>query len=245
MQAFDVRHQFIVHRHKIATGLLILLATSAWGQKSHTYVRRNNPDYDNRTITYGFMIGIHTSAYRSRYSDAFVDANADTAHSVMAAFSPGFSLGFLVNLRLHEFVDLRLMPKVGFYDHQLQYAYTNAPTQTQLVETAMVEFPLLLKYKSMRRGNVRMYMIGGVTPGFEVSGKNDVSTGSAELPIRKSNLSLEAGLGFDLYFPLFKFSPEIRFARGITNMLGSGTGPFSDGLNQLTTHTVSVYLIFQ
>jgi hypothetical protein len=243
MQATHIWYQFPIHRCKVVVWLVLLLPLATQAQYKH--VKRNNPEYDNRKITYGFMIGIHTSGYRSRYSDSFVTADQDTVHSVMARFSPGFSLGFLINLKLHEFLDFRLMPKVGFYDHELQYAYTNNDIQTQLVETAIVEFPLLLKYKSMRRGNVRMYMIGGVTPGFEVSGKNDVSTGSAELPIKKANLSLEAGLGFDLYFPLFKFSPEIRFARGITNMLGTGTGQFVDPIKQLTTNTISVYLIFQ
>ena len=54
-----------------------------------------------------------------------------------------------------------------------------------------------------------MYMIGGVKPGIEASGKKDKT--KAELEIKGTNLSLEAGFGFDLYYPLFKFSPEIRF----------------------------------
>ena len=97
----------------------------------------------------------------------------------------------------------------------------------------------------MRRGNVRMYMIGGVTPGFELSGKNDIQSSSATLDIRKNNLQLEAGLGFDFYFPLFKFSQEIRFARGISHMLGTDTSIYSDPLKRLNTNTIAVYFIFQ
>lgn len=97
----------------------------------------------------------------------------------------------------------------------------------------------------MRRGNVRMYMIGGITPGFELSGKNDIQASSALLDIRKSNLQLETGLGFDFYFPLFKFSQEIRFARGIVNMLGNRSSVYSDPIQRLNTNTISVYFIFQ
>ena len=163
----------------------------------------------------------------------------------MAEFSPGFSLGFLVNYRVSEFVDLRLMPKAGFYTHKLRYNYTDETFNLQYIETAHVEFPILIKYKSMRRGNVRMYMIGGVTPGFEISGKNDIQTTSDSLDIRKNNIQLEGGIGFDFYFPLFKFSQEIRFARGISNMLGSDPSIYRDPLKRLNTNTIAVYFVFQ
>jgi hypothetical protein len=209
------------------------------------WARENNPNYDHRKISYGFMIGLHTTAYQVKYSDQFVTTQFDTVHSVMAEFSPGFSLGFLVNYRINEFLDLRLMPKAGFYTHKLRYTYTDETTDIQYVETTHVEFPLLLKYKSMRRGNVRMYMIGGITPGFELSGKNDIQTSSATLDIKKSNLQLEGGLGFDFYFPLFKFSQEIRFARGLVNMLGPDASVYKDPLDRLNTNTIAVYFIFQ
>ena len=137
------------------------------------------------------------------------------------------------------------MPKAGFYAHKLYYYYTNAPTQSQLVETTLVEFPLLLKYKSVRRGNVRMYMLGGITPAFEASGKNDIGNSSAGISIQKRNLSLDMGFGFDFYFPLFKLSQEIRFSRGIADMLGSQHTIYQDPIKRLNTNTISVYFIFQ
>ena len=161
-------------------------------------------------------------------------------------FRTGFSLGFLVNLRMHDMLDLRLMPKAGFYNHAIRYYYTdNATIKSQLLETTMVELPLLLKYKSMRRGNVRMYMVGGLTPAFEASGRREVESTSGELTIRKGNLSLDGGLGFDFYFPLFKLSQEIRYSRGMINILGDYASAYRDPLQSITTNTISVYFIFQ
>jgi hypothetical protein len=245
MQVINLRSQFALHRNKIILLFCLGLAPVVSQGQIFKWARQNNPNYDERLISYGFMIGLHTTAYQVTYSDQFVTAPFDTVHSVMPEFSPGFSLGFLVNYRVNEFLDLRLMPKAGFYTHKLRYTYTDETTRLQFVETTHVEFPILLKYKSMRRGNVRMYMIGGVTPGFELSGKNDIQSSSATLDIRKNNLQLEAGLGFDFYFPLFKFSQEIRFARGISNMLGPDTSIYSDPLQRLNTNTVAVYFIFQ
>lgn len=109
----------------------------------------------------------------------------------------------------------------------------------------MVELPILLKYKSMRRGNVRMYMVGGFTPAIEASGKNDAETTQESISINRFNLSLDAGIGFDFYFPLFKLSQEIRFSRGIVNMLGSDPSIYNQPLQYVNTNTISVYFIFQ
>jgi hypothetical protein len=245
MQAVNFWDSITVHRNKIIPVIVLLLLSGVANGQRFKWARENNPRYDERLISYGFVIGLHTSNYQIRYSDQFVTQNFDTVHSVMAPHSPGFSLGFLVNLRLFDVLDLRLMPKAGFYDHKLTYQYTNEVSQEQLIETTMMEFPLLLKYKSLRRGNVRMYMIGGFTPGFELSGKNDVQSNTANLSVKNVNLTVDAGMGFDFYFPLFKFSQEIRFSRGLPDILGDEISVFRDPIRRINTNTVSLYFIFQ
>lgn len=244
MQTTLFRNQHPLFRTQIILALLVFSSLGLQAQKFR-WARENNPRYDERLISYGFMIGLHTSAYQVKYSDKFVTQSFDTVHSVMAPFSPGFSLGFLVNLRLYDELDLRLMPKAGFYDHKLIYQYTNGKSQDQLIETTFMEFPILAKYKSTRRGNVRMYMIGGISPSFELSGKNDVESNTANLSVKKTNVCLDVGVGFDFYFPLFKFSQEIRFSRGIADMLGPEASVFKEPLSRLNTNTVSVYFVFQ
>ncbi len=245
MQAFDLWNKLTLHRYQIVLVFIMSMLVSSSQAQLFRWAKQHNPNYDDRKISYGFSIGLHTSSYEVKYSDQFIAKKFDTVQSVQPQFIPGFSLGFLINYRLNEFFDLRLMPKAGFYSHRLTYYYTNRTTQTQLVETTLVEFPLLVKFKSMRRGNVRMYMVGGITPAIEASGKNDIGNSSGAIPILKSNLSLDAGIGFDFYFPLFKFSPELRFSRGIVNMLGDDQSIYRDPLSRLNTNTIGVYLIFQ
>jgi hypothetical protein len=93
-----------------------------------------------------------------------------------------------VNYKLADFFDLRITPKVAFYEHRLQYKYTDGSalgqeTHEELVETTMVEFPILLKYKSERRGNIRMYMIGGIKPAIEASGKKKLENVTSVLTL--------------------------------------------------------------
>lgn len=246
MQAVNIWNKLALHWYKIVVLAILfgLLPNDALSQR-FKWARENNPNYDERLISYGFMIGLHTSAYQIKYSDQFVTQKFDTVHSVMTPFSPGFSLGFLVNLHLYDVLDLRLMPKAGFYNHRVEYNYTDGSTQEQLIETTLFEAPVLIKYKSQRRGNVRMYMIGGFTPGIEVSGKNDVQSTTSNLSVRKGNLTIDGGFGFDFYFPLFKFSQEIRFSKGLVDMLGSDPSVFRDPISRINTNTIAVYFIFQ
>lgn len=229
----------------LATFLVLGFTSNALAQKKLKWMPRGNPEYDQRKITYGFSIGIHTSAYQLKYADSFVTSTYDTVNSIQPQFSPGFSLGFLVNFRFNDQLDLRLMPKAGFYEHRINYYFTNRTEKFQLVETTMVEFPLLLKYKSQRRDNFRMYVIGGITPAFEARNKGDLESTNSRLPIQNLNFSLDTGLGYDYYFPLFKFSQEIRFSKGITNVLDGNSSVFAAPIKQLNTNTISVYFIFQ
>ncbi len=243
MQVTYIWNKFYLHRYKIVFlfGLLVCALISEAQQKR--WVQRNNPNYDDKKLTYGFLIGLHTSIYQLNYSDVFVSQQFDTLFSVNSSWTSGFSLGFIVNYRLSEFVDLRLTPEVAFYEQKVRYQFTDETFEDALVESTMVEFPILLKYKSERRGNIRMYMIGGLKPGIEASGKKDKT--KAELEVKSMNLSLEAGFGFDLYYPLFKFSPELRFSRGIIDVLGNRNNAFGQPLQRVNTNTITVYFLFQ
>lgn len=245
MQTINIWNKFDLRWTKV----VLILLTCAWSLSSSAqakrWVRKNNPNYDEKKFSYGFLIGLHSSALQLKYSDQFVTQAFDTVYAVHPSWSSGFSLGFIVNYRATEFLDLRITPKVSFYEHKVKYVYTNRTFLEELVETTMVEFPILAKYKSVRRGNVRMYMVGGITPGIEASGKKDVEGNTSNLELERFNLSLEGGFGFDLYYPLFKFSPEIRFSRGLVDMLANKTNEFGAPLKAAYMNTVTVYLLFQ
>lgn len=229
----------------VVLALLSGIAQPGVAQKKR-WINKNNPTYDDRKLTYGFLIGLHTTAYQIKYADRFVTQDFDTVYSIDPGWSPGFSLGFIVNYRVTDLLDFRLTPKVAFYEHTLHYVYTDdTPSETKLVETTMVELPFLLKYKSERRGNIRMYMIGGFKPGLEASGKKASENTADNIGIAPMNLNIEAGFGFDLYYPLFKFSPEIRFSRGLVNILENTTNKYGQPLQRINTNTITLYLLFQ
>ena len=204
----------------------------------------NLPNYDQRTFHYGFLIGLHSSSFRLQYNQAFDDSLA--IHSIQPKQAPGFSLGFIVNYNAAQYLDIRLTPTVGFYEYKVDYNYLNRPSEVQSVEATNVEFPVLFKYKSLRRNNLRMYVISGFKYSFEASGKKDRDAEEDALFITDSNFSIEVGFGLDMYYPLFKFAPEIRFSRGLNNVLNfQDDNRYTSVLSKLAINNVTLYIQFE
>ena len=226
---------------RIVILILLALPIASFAQKT---TEINLPHYDKRKIHYGFLMGLHRTYYDITYSDQFTHPSYDSLISILSPPRYGFALGFIVNLRLGEFFDLRTTPKVSFYEFMVEYNFEKGGQINQLVEATFVELPLLFKYKSIRWTNSRIYILGGIVPGFQASGNKDDEE-ERKLQTGDFNLAGELGFGFDYYFPLFKFSPEIRFSRGLVNMIRDDKYGYSDGIQRLTTNTFTVYLLFE
>ncbi|GAA5035177.1 hypothetical protein GCM10011506_28290 [Marivirga lumbricoides] len=245
MQTINFRNKLHLYRYKIIllAGLLIPFNISAQYRE-----KENLPNYDNELIHYGFYIGGHMASMKVKYNQAYMSNRFDSLHSVIPLESPGFTVGFIVNLRLAQYLDFRVLPGVGLYQYTLNYnTFDQAAPQVfqGKKEAFYAELPLLFKYKSQRRGNFRAYLIGGVKPSFEVSGKRPEEINEDVLLINTFNMALEFGFGVDIYYKLFKFSPEIRFSRGFSNALFDRQNSYSSPINELVTNSVSIYLQFQ
>lgn len=226
-------------------GFVIVLLATAMALPAASQVSQdiNLPAYDQKPIHYGFLVGIHSSIYKLKYSEPYT-LNPDL-HSIMPRNSAGFTLGFVGNLRLHEFFDVRITPAVGFYELKVDYNFLSKTTETAAVSSTNVEIPLLFKYKSVRRGNTRMFLMGGAKYSIEASGKKEEDEAAERLQVSDSNVFLEFGFGVDLYYPLFKFSPEIRFSKGLFDLKQPLTNARSLPIQSLYQNVVTIYLVVQ
>jgi hypothetical protein len=243
MQSLNFCHKLNLHWCKaiiLIAGLAAFNTSLAQNESSD-----NLGDYDNQWIHYGFQIGLHQSKYRIKYSDTYTSSALDTLHSVIPGNLPGWKVGFVSNMRLLEYLDFRALIMVGFYEHDLTYRFTDGREVRELKDATLVEIPLLLKYKSVRRGNVAMYMLGGINTAFEAAGKGDEFDIEQNIVLRNWNISIDAGVGFDLYFPLFKFSPEIRYTWGLRNMLSQESSVYTIPLKKLTYQNIAFYISFE
>ncbi len=243
MHSTNLWHLLHLHRHKVKfiTFLLMIMPLLASGQKAFEY---NLPNSDARWLHYGFSIGLHSSSLQLKYSDKFITNQLDSLHSIMPANAFGFSLGFITDFRLADMFNVRVLPKVSFYEFPVDFNFTDGNVDRQLIEATYIEMPVLLKYKSQRHKNFRVYFLGGLAPGLEVSGKKRKEQSDNRLLTQDFNLNMELGFGIDMYFPLFKFSPEVRFSKGLLNILKEDKYGYSDGIESLKMNVFTIYLQF-
>ena len=87
-------------------------------------------------------------------------------------------------------------------------------------------------------------MIAGINPGIEVGSKKG-EIQEDRLRSTTFDFNFEYGFGFDFYYPLFKFSPEIRFSHGFSNLRNRDPNIYSKSINKMFTHTITVYFNFE
>ena len=252
MHTTNLWYQLNLHRYKIVFVLLGILSFFISQEvKAQNGVRLNLQNYDDRFVHYGFLLGLHNSWFRHEYSPIYTGEEnnfRDSLHSIEPLRTPGFKVGFVSNFHLFQYLDFRALIQVSFYEYSLTYHYTklDQPSQTEVRDPTMVELPLLLKYKSVRRGNVGMYFVGGIKPYFQAAAKGERGEDFTKLETRKFGFALDIGAGFDLYFPLFKFSPEVRYSYGLGNTLKrDDSNPLSAPLQKLVYHNISFFITFE
>ncbi|GHB44671.1 type IX secretion/gliding motility protein PorT/SprT [Mongoliitalea lutea] len=269
MQAINLRYKFNLCRGKIILPLIFFFCFSiqAWSQARFGPISKAGQD--DRLVSYGFFLSGHTNFYQLKYSEEFLNgANEYLANirSITPVYTPGFGLGFLGVFRFHDQLNLLLTPKIGFYEFRTDINYfgneldpslintpidsPNLPSgrRTIITEATMVELPLLFKYKAQRFNNNRMFFMAGGSAMWrtKIQDEADLET----LVTTGRDFTLEAGMGFDLYFKYFKFSPEIRFSHGLLNIyrpeaMEGVNRQFGDAISELRRKSITIYLHFQ
>lgn len=262
MQSTNIRHQHSLQRQQncliflfLFLGLLAFTPAQAqWislGGGNGSYAKDAGKSLQGkrqrlyRPMAFGFYLAPVQSKFTPKFSDGFAQSPTAAANQVRNVFvknTPGFAVGFYSNFRLSEFWDFRVHLGASFYEREIEYVLGSGETIQRIVEAPMVELPLLFKYRSRLRGIANMYMIGGIKPGFILSRRTEEEE---SVKIADTDLSLELGMGFDIFFPYFRFAPEIRFSRGLVNVLDDAEPNFfNQPLRRLTTNTFSLYVHF-
>ncbi len=238
---------------RFAAGLISLLVvgsgTVAFAQterniSSGSKIRvKNLPEYDSRRFHPGFFLGVNMGRYVPEYSPAYA---ANPTPRYLTKPRVGFSAGFTEEIRLMpHYLALRLQQSVTFGTHEVNRsggAGALADTAQQLGST-IISLPVLIKYSSNRRRNVRMYLVAGVRQSFSVGGTSKDRL-PGQLEVGTNDLSLEYGVGADLFYPLFKFAPELRFSHGLRNLNTGANTDFNAALGRFRSHTVTLIFHF-
>lgn len=232
---------------------LIICSQVSFGQKTRI---RFQADYDAKAVKFGYILGLPRTNYFIRYNQQFIKAysanNQSDSTMITSPSKMGIKMGGVINFRIDDYFDFRIIPSVAIYRRELSFVQFQSnvyKTATGFRENAWFELPVMLKYKSERRGNVRMYIFAGATLGFETNAVNRSrnSTAIRITDLRTSDLCVNYGVGLEMFREYFKFAPELHFSHGMRNLIDAYRvqGTTLGQLDKLASHTVSLNFLFE
>ena len=191
---------------------------------------QNKPYIDLRPMHFGIHVGMNLQDIEfvnmGPQTVTLDDGTVMQQTIVMDAdrWNAGFSVGVLADLRLSDHLNLRITPTMHFgAKHLTFHNLTDLDSEgfpheeTQDMKNTYISFPVDLKFSAQRWNNYLPYLIAGVNPMINLTGKDQDF-----IQLKRMDTFLEVGLGCDLYLPFFKLIPELKFCYSLTNALDRG-----------------------
>jgi hypothetical protein len=229
--------------------ILLFIPVTLFAQKSKPW---NKPLYDVLPYHYGFAFSGGVLDFS--VSNAAIFNQLDSVYSVEGQAKPLFGASMVGNLRLNENWDLRFIPGLYFGQRNLNYLVLDNTTltdtsfisQTMKIESTLLQFPILLKYRSVRENNYRPYVVFGANYAIDLAARKKIK--EEELPkirLNRHDIYLEMGFGIDYYLPYFKLSTEIRFSYGLLNIVNYDNSQYTSALDRLGSKMVTFIVYFE
>lgn len=202
----------------------------------------NHENFDKQRVYWGYFLGFNSYDYKFDYKRNEPD--------ILVGKTTGFNVGLVGDLRLHEYVNLRFEP--GLYYTQRNLTYANMPSKSDAlreVGATYIHLPLLLKFSALRTGNIRPYLVGGVSTTMNLASNSKSLDDNAQqrFRVKQWTQNYEVGFGIDLYLEYFKFSPSIRGVFGLGNELipdNDPNSPWTGNVQSMSTRAVLINFTF-
>ncbi|CAN5378318.1 hypothetical protein BH20BAC1_BH20BAC1_09650 [soil metagenome] len=179
----------------------------------------NQEDHDDKPYHFGINLGVNQSHFSFTHHPRFL--KYDSIMVAESINSTGINLAWLVNVRVADHFDVRLRPlDLTFSEKAFLYRenYTPDTIATKKVQSITLSFPVLLKFSSDRIGNFKVYTIAGGKFDYDLASNAGARKAEDLIKLKRSDLSVEVGMGFHLYFPYFVLTPEIKLSSGLVNL---------------------------
>jgi len=210
----------------------------------------NLENFQKQRVYFGFYLGFNSYDFKIDYKTVSEDIQVEK--------STGFNVGLVADLKLHEYVNLRFEPGLYYTQRNLTYPTdyftfsTTSPTSSNKlreVNSTYLHFPLLLKFSSLRTGNIRPYILGGVSTTLNLSSnaKSKDDNEQQIFRVKSWTNNYELGLGIDLFSEYFIFSPSIRGVFGFNDELISDNdpnSPWTGNIESIKTRAVFINFTF-
>ncbi|MDD7461208.1 MAG: porin family protein [Prevotella sp.] len=212
---------------RVIVYILILLANFASSASAQERKVENRPYTDLRPFHFGVVVGTHLQDVELMNvgPQTITHEDGTVVQSNIVAdqdrYDAGFTVGVLGELRLNKHFQFRVAPAMYFGNRHLSFLNLNEQDaagkpleQRQDLKTAYISTALNLIFAAPRFNNHRPYIMAGINPMINLSGK-----GEDFIRLKRYDMFAEIGLGCDFYLPFFKLRPELKFMFSLVNSL--------------------------
>jgi len=232
--------------------LLIVVLISSESISAQLFSREkvlNNESFDKPRFSYGYYLGFNVYDYNIDYTSDVKD--------VQVLKSTGLNVGLIGNIRINDYIDIRLEPGLVISRRELNFSNTffngisyEEKDLIREIQSTFVHIPLLVKFSTKRINNIKPFIVGGVSTGLNLSSQenNPDDNSKNNFRVTKNNLYYELGIGIDLYLTWFKFTPSIRGVFSMQDELVNDVdpnSPWTSNLSQMQTRGLFINFTFQ
>ena len=236
---------------KILVFLTFLIAAQSATAQLFTKekVANNIDNLDQKFLSWGYFLGFNQYDFKFEYEENLDDILVDNTF--------GFHLGLIGDMRINDYMNLRLEPGVFFTTRNLMYNESyfagtdyNDSDLLREVKSTYIHIPLLLKVSTKRINNFKPFLIGGFSTALNLSSNQDNpdDNSSGEFRMKKNTYFYEIGFGIDLYLLYFKFTPSIRGVFAINDEIirdADPNSPWTGNVAKMQTRGIFINFTFQ
>lgn len=235
-------HLFLI----ILLSFMAIGAQEAMAQKySHKKKVQNLREFDRKKLHFGFNLGVNVGDFGLTSSIL----SSDSLLGLYTVKQPGFNIGTVADYHILPELNIRFLFTLSFAQRDLLYTYRRGPTttttQVKPIESTYLDFPLNLKYRSLRYNNFAAYVIGGGMYSLDLASNEDAPPGDAPVKIKRHTYSYQVGGGFDFFLEYFKFGLELKMSYGIGNINIPDNTTFSAPIDEIRSKVFTISFLFE
>ncbi|MGZ5247512.1 MAG: type IX secretion/gliding motility protein PorT/SprT [Flavitalea sp.] len=215
-------------------------------------IQLNLPDHDNKKYHLGIGLLYNSSRVNITHHPLFLER--DSVMVINPENTGGFGLAGIHTLRLSNRFEVRaIFPQLLFSYKNITYHLTypeqfndETPIMSKKIESILLGLPVHMKFRSDRIGNFRVYMFGGGKIEYDLASNARAKRAEDLVKLGKFDYGVEAGIGFNFYFPVFILSPEIKISNGLGNSHSRDMNlKFSNTIDRINSRMIVFSLIFE
>lgn len=209
----------------------------------------NLPNHDDKFYHLGIALIYNNSHFQASASPKMLQT--DSILAVNPLNTGGFGLAGLHTFHIDRHLEFRIVfPQLMFSYKNLSYSTDfnqgTPSTQVKMVESILLGFPIQVKFMSDRINNFRFYMLAGINYQYDLASNANERKAQDMVKLKNYDLSVEAGIGFQFFFPVFILSPEIKISDGLINThVPDPNLIYSSVIDKLYSRMVIFSLIFE